>query len=395
MRPAPTDYLLIEEAADILSSPGRRDEWPWLQSRVVDTCGCSPGEALVTLRRLADYLDRSTVLVSEIGRPCELDLIEERYEFMVREKVAAANGNARRRVKTDFTYDLALYHLRTPSPCGCGLDLADAYAEMLDDTPLARRSLAIARKKVARLGRECDWDPAKMLDSTWSRYEKPGRMVPGQDELRSLDDLADYKEETARRGMWAGDKDRLPPARIRSPAALRREENMREETRRRARERSAAFEPDGLNIALQPFITGELPIEKLGREHLAGCYDLPEGRPGNIELVYIRRALRFRPATEQFLQLAGYAAEEAGELLAEFGGLHDHFLRREAFHEAAGVPSVIAYRTRREAQDERTRLLREICCSGYGFYRGHDVMAVMESRGTTQMTRLKERLVES
>jgi hypothetical protein len=125
-------------------------------------------------------------------------------------------------------------------------------------------------------------------------------MVPGQDELRSLDELAEYKEDTAGRGMWAGDRDRLPPARIRSQAALKREEAMRQETRRRARERSAAFEPDGLNVALQPFVTGELPIEELGRRHLEGYHELPEGRPGNLELIYIRRALRFRPAAELF-----------------------------------------------------------------------------------------------
>jgi hypothetical protein len=202
-------------------------------------------------------------------------------------------------------------------------------------------------------------------------------MVPGQDELRSLDELAEYKEDTAGRGMWAGDRDRLPPARIRSQAALKREEAMRQETRRRARERSAAFEPDGLNVALQPFVTGELPIEELGRRHLEGYHELPEGRPGNLELIYIRRALRFRPAAELFLRLEGYGPEDTGDLLSEFEGLHDSFLRREAFHEVAGVPNVLVYRTRREAQGERARLLREICCSGYGFYRGRDVMAVV------------------
>lgn len=327
---------------------------------------------------MADYLGREETRFEAPPR-CELDLLEERYALMVREKVAAANGSMRKRIRADFTYDLALHHLRTPSPCGCGLELADAYQEMLGDTPLARRSLAIARKKVERLGEGTGWDPAKMLDSTWSRYEKPFRMVPGQDELRSLDELADYKEETTRRGMWAADKDGLPPARIRSSAALRREEAMRRETRRRARERSAAFEPDGLNVALQPFVTGELPIEELGREHLAGYYDLPEGRPGNLELVYIRRALRFRPAAKAFLEIEGYSSAEAGEMLAEFEDMHDHFLRREAFREAAGVPNVLAYRTRRGACDGRARLLREICCSGYGFYRGRDVMAVVST----------------
>jgi hypothetical protein len=375
LAPAPFNAERLEAAVDILRDPGRRDEWPALRAHVIDRRGCSPAEADALLRRLADYLRRPTeaaLLAEDTPAPCEFDAIENRYESMVRQRVGHTTGH-RARLRADFAFTVALDHLRAPSPAGAGLDLADAHQEMLAGSPLAKHALALARKKVNRLGATSRWDPAEMLDHAWGRYETPFRLVPAHGEAVSLDELAVRVYERPL-GFMDTDRDRLVLRRYRRPSNMRYDQQLKDAAIRRAQARSAGFKPNGLNVAVQPWVRGERAIETLTADDIRSHYPLPPGRVGVMALVQIKRCLRFRPAVERLLQLTGHSPQEAQDVLAEMEQLHDTHLRREVLRQITGVKNVFQYREHRNVCDERTGLLRDICISLYGHYQGHDLL---------------------
>jgi hypothetical protein len=388
----------LEDVVDVLRNSTNGAATAKLRCHIIYWHGYSPGKADGILRRLRDGLTLEDEDVpAEPGASSYYDHIESRFQRLVETEKGRANSRRHGRLKADFKYWFAVRNLRGPSPNGKGLGLTQACEELLGNTPAGRHALARAKKQTAELGDRTGWDVGKMLDYMTQRYERPQLVPIKHTQTISLDAFMEQYE------AWDGALDpKLKDRRLelREETALARamhkeererkkRENVARQTAKhtaailaRERRKSDAFRPNLLNVAVQPFLTGDMPISDLHEGHLNGHYELPRDRAKNGQLHTLRCAVSFRHATERFLQIEGYCPEEAEVLMDDLLSLHSSLLREYRFRKLTGVERLVAYKPRRAVVDERTEVLREIAWSQLGFFRKHDLTPILTAEET-------------
>jgi len=381
--PAPYNAERVEHAVDVLRDPGRKAEWPELARHVMDRTGCSAFEADALLGRLSSYL-RKPATAAGSSRGCEYDRLEERLDSLAHSQVSEAGASFRGRLRASLRHELAVTHLCGAPPRGAGLDWADARRAMLRRAPIARHALVVADRNVERLGKASRWDPSKMLDTIWGRYEKAGRLMHGAETVYSLDVIVSKGQDKHPRSVVPFDLEARLAHHVPSIATDKRSRESKAAARARAEARSAAWRPTALNEAIQPVARGELSPDDLTVDHVAACHPIPSGKAGFREMLHLRRALRFRPAIERLLALQGQSQSEIADALSDLEQLHDRFLRRERVHQLLGIDSLKPFQIKHQVSGERSTQLRQVALSRYGFYRDRDLMPILQGAACGQ-----------
>ncbi len=381
--PGPFNVARLEAAVDALRSPDRTG-WPELAGRVREQLGVGVKAAEEIVERLAAFVKLPPELGSQLEaaapkKKCDYDTIEEKFTSLVASTVAEEPGDFKSRLRTGLIMEEGLRFLQGPSPRGYELNLPDAQHELLSHSKLGQHALEVGRRRIDKLGRSTGWHPAKLLDLVYDRYERPSRVVGAMDSTVSLDRMLRGGDPKHIRTVLPYDRDQRIACHIPNTARQQLSAERKAKVRVKAETRSRAWRPSGLTRALQAYIRSEKPLEELCAADIEDHIDLGAGSTKIARVVRIRNALRFKAALRRFLELEGHGAQEVEAILQEVEEAHDRFLRAELVHRVTGIDNLVPYRSTCKRADERRRLLQRLVLGTYGYFRGHDLMAVVDA----------------
>ncbi len=382
----------LGDVVDILRTPSRIDERRQLCDHVIRWRGYSARQAEEFLYRLEDAFTLDPGSAPDSSKPDEASRVDQEYEKFLKARKSAqgAGGSQRRRISTVFVYDLALRNLTDLPPHGRNLSSTRAKVEILSNTALGRAAVTKARQQVATLGRRTNWDVSKMLDATEQRYEKRELVAEVHRHTISLDAFRNTAADT---GLEPSFRERALSRRQDRAAARRRAEKLKKERveaylakvyaakreatlGRQARRRMPG--PNGLNVAVQPFLRGEKPLGTLKKSDLEGFYELPCDRVEAGLIHTLNMVLHFPSAMRQLLMLQGRNEEEAAACLGEILVQRTPFLRREKFRDVTGITTLVKYKPAKFTSGTKSeQALHRIAWSQMGFFSGQDVTKVL------------------
>ncbi len=394
----------LGEVVDILRTPSRTKERKELLNHIVRWHGSSFGQPQEVLRRLERAFGPVPHQLHRRAMSDEASQLDKRYDKFLQAKKAACDTtpgtNQKKMVRTVFTYELALRSLRAPNRRN--LSSTRAKAEMLDNTPIARAAVSLARKHATALGRRTNWDTSKMLDITEQRCERR-ELVSGVHKYAvSLNAFGNKLKHPSlafslhERRLF-GQQDR---AVARRKKELRKKERQQAylgrknaDARKATLERQASCKmpgPNGLNVAVQPFLKGEGPFGTLRKSDIEGLYKLPGDRCEDGQIHALNLVLHFPSAAKQLLLLQGRSEEEAADCMKELLAQRTPLLRRKRFRELTGIISVVQYKPGRfKLGGELEQAFHRIAWSQLGFFAGQDIAMVLSDEETYK---IRERL---
>lgn len=394
-----SDGSELESVVDALRDSPANGAPCWLKQDIISSLNCTPERAEKVIAWLREGLNPSE-LPTQNG-PDLATSVQARFDKLVaeeKEKASQASNPNRARARVVFGFDLAMRYLTDHQPHGKGLESIEAQREILNTTELGCLALRIARRKVNELGKLTDWNVAAMLDITEQRYEKRELICGIHAFTISLDAFRKRLVDTGLSPRFLVRKHQMQDeaAAEKEMARVKHAENRAAYLDRKYGTRHHAIleremkamptKPNGLNVAVQPFLKGQRPLGTLTGKDLAKLHRFPAGRSKATQIHTLNLVLRFRSSLFRLLQLQEHGKRQANALRQRVLAQKTLYLRRHMFRAVTGMGSLTRFKpTHYQHGSELEQVLHQLAWSQMGFLLKRDLMPILSNAEIQQI----------